>query len=289
MRIVVTGSSGRIGRAICAVLAGEHDVVGIDRVASATTDVVGDVVDRDLVERAVEGADAIIHAAGLHAPHVGVSSDEEFERINVAGTQAMIEVARRSGIGRIVFTSTTALYGTAEGESRCRWIDEESVPLPRTIYHQTKLAAEKVLQDAANVALSVRILRMSRCFPERADVMAAYRLHRGVDARDVADAHIRALTNDGARCETYVVSARTPFVAGDCAALGEDAPSVLRARCPALVAAYAQRKWPLPARIERVYASLRAERGLGWSSRFGFDEVLAQVDRCSSEVLPVAR
>lgn len=287
MRIVLTGSSGRIGRAIYGALAADHDVVGIDRVPFATTRIVGDVSAGDALERAAEGADAMIHTAGLHAPHVGYCPDRAFERINVAGTLAVAEVARRSGVGRIVFTSTTALYGAACREGGCRWIDENTVPLPVTVYHRTKLAAERVLHDVASAHLAVRILRMARCFPERADHMAAYRLHRGIDARDVADAHMRALTNKGAPCETYIVSGRTPFDAADCAALGVDAVGVWRARAPALVAAFEQRGWALPATIDRVYAPLLAERGLGWISRFGFEEVLAQLDRHSSEVLPV--
>ena len=151
------------------------------------------------------------------------------------------------------------------------------------------MAAEQLLGGVAGEELRVRILRMSRCFPEPADVMAAYRLHRGVDARDVADAHVAALSNVGAACETYIVSGHTPFDRGDCAALGADAASVLRERAPALVAAYEQRGWPLPARIDRVYAPALAERRLGWTSRFGFDEVLAQLDRRSGEVLPALR
>lgn len=287
MRIVLTGSSGRIGRAIFGALAADHEVVGIDRVPAATTSVVADFTAGDALERAVEGADAITHCAALHAPHVGQYPEREFERVNVEGTRRVAEIAHRSGVRRLVFTSTTALYGAGNDQSGCRWIDEETVPQPQTIYHRTKLAAERVLEEAASERMTVRILRISRCFPERADLMAAYRLHRGVDARDVADAHRRALTNAGARCETLIVSGRIPFDPADCAALGVDAPVVLRARCPELVATFAQRGWTLPTRIDRVYASKRAEERLEWTSRFGFDEVIAQLDRGSSDVIPV--
>jgi nucleoside-diphosphate-sugar epimerase len=181
MRVVVTGSGGRVGRAVVLRLAREHDVIGIDWLpASTATQHVGDICDRRLLVSAFAGAQAVVHVAALHAPHVGVAADAEFERVNVTGTQAVIDAAREAGLLRIVFTSTTALYGR-EG-----WIDEDTQPRPRTIYHRTKLEAEERLRAAASAGLQIRILRMSRCFPEPIDLMAAYRLHRGVDARDVA-------------------------------------------------------------------------------------------------------
>ncbi|MCZ7911014.1 hypothetical protein O9X94_16960 [Agrobacterium leguminum] len=126
---------------------------------------------------------------------------------------------------------------------------------------------------------------MSRSFPEPADVMAAYRLHRGVDIRDVADAHVLALTNAGDDFQHYIISAITPFSADDCDSLAKDAASVLRQRTPALADAFAQKGWALPETIDRIYSPARATEGLGWTSRFGFGEVLAQLDRRSLEVL----
>jgi hypothetical protein len=50
--------------------------------------------------------------------------------------------------------------------------------------------------------------------------------------------------------------------------------------------AFAQKGWALPTTIDRVYSPTRAVDGLGWTSRFGFEEVLAQLARRSLEVLP---
>ena len=58
--------------------------------------------------------------------------------------------------------------------------------------------------------MTVTSLRMSRCFPEPAEFMAWYRLHRGIDRRDVAEAHALALDRRGPPA-TYVISAATPF------------------------------------------------------------------------------
>jgi len=286
MRIVLTGSSGRIGRAIYGALAQDHDIIGIDRNVFSTTHVIGDCADPDVVKPLLDGADAVIHTAGPHAPHVGVVPDSEFERINVEGTQSLIECARAAGVRRFVYTSTTALYGHASQRGSCTWIDEETVPQPKSIYHRTNLAAERLLEEAARDALTVRVMRMSRCIPEPAPDMAAYRLHRGVDARDVANGHALALTNQSALFERYILSGATPFSNDDCEALASDAESVIRARIPQLAAEFDRRGWSLPQGLDRVYDPSKAITKLGWEPAYQWDEVLAQLDRASIEVLP---
>ncbi|MBB5572532.1 MULTISPECIES: NAD-dependent epimerase/dehydratase family protein [Rhizobium] len=286
MRIVLTGSSGRLGRAIFNALAPNHAVVAVDRSPFSTTHLVGDFADAVLLREALTGADAIVHCAALHAPHVGTISDDEFHRVNVEGTRLLAEASLAAGVKRLVFTSTTALYGHTVLPGRCTWIDEDTVPQPRSIYHRTKLEAERILEDMAGPDLQVRILRMSRSFPEPANVMAAYRLHRGVDIRDVADAHAAALTNNGDHFQRHIISAGTPFIPEDCEALAVDAASIIKLRAPRLAAEFTRRSWPLPQSIDRVYASKSAGTALRWHSRFGYDEIFAQLERGSLEVLP---
>lgn len=288
MRIVVTGSTGRVGRAIHVRLSPNHTVLGFDRAPSSTTDAVGDLGDAALLRRTLTGAEAVVHVAALHAPHVGLLPDAEFRRVNVDGTRALLDAASAAGVRRIVFTSTTALYGTAATPpDRAGWVDEDTRPEPETIYHASKLAAEALLREAAmQGGPSLRILRMSRCFPEPAPVMAVYRLHRGIDARDVAAAHAAALTHEGPAHATFVISGATPFRREDAPALLADAPEVLRRRAPDLVARFAVRGWSLPPAIDRVYDSTRARVALGWAPRYGPEAVLAMLDDGLAEVLP---
>jgi nucleoside-diphosphate-sugar epimerase len=291
MRVVVTGASGRVGRAIHARLVADgHAVLGFDRSPSSTAERIADLGDVAALRAALAGADAVVHSAALHAPHVGVLPDAEFRRINVDGTRALLDAAAAGGVRRIVLTSTTALYGTAaEGVDAAAWIDEDTVPQPQTIYHHTKLAAESLLREAALQGGPVlRVLRMSRCFPEPAPAMAVLRLQRGVDARDVAQAHALALAHDGPAAATFVVSGATPFRREDAVLLARDAAAAIRLRAPALAEAFAVRGWPLPAAIDRVYDSGRAIATLGWRPRHGFEAVLAAWDAGSSEVLPPA-
>lgn len=289
MRVLITGASGRVGRAIYVRLMREHEVVGLDRSPSSTADVLGDITDAKLLERAAQGMDAIVHVAALHAPHVGRVPDAVFERINVVGTQRVLQAALQHGVPHIVFTSTTALYGTGSArEGEAAWLTEDTAPAPRTVYHRTKLDAEQLLLHAARSGgPKVSVLRMSRCFPEAAPRMALYRLHRGIDARDVAEAHAQALLRPPGTSRLCVVSGATPFAPEDVAPLMHDAPAVLRQRAPALVQAFAARGWPLPGSIDRVYVPHRAEAELGWRARHGFEAVLCQLDEESSEVLPL--
>lgn len=287
MKVILTGSSGRVGRAIFAALSAQgHEVQGVDLTPFSTTRIVGDCSDPDLMARTLEGADALIHTAGPHAPHVGLVGDARFERINVETTGRLFELARASGLTRLVYTSTTALYGHVVQDGSCVWIDEDTVPMPRTIYHRTKLAAEQLLENLACPDLTVRVLRMSRCFPEAAPLMAVYRTHRGIDVRDVASGHLAALTDEGAPFARYILSGTSAFEPSDCERLAADAEAVLQERLPDLTGTFAARGWNLPASIDRVYDSSRAQCELRWTPQFSWQEVVSQSDRQSLEVLP---
>ena len=286
VKIILTGSSGRIGRAIFGSLAARHKVIGVDTRAFSTTQAIGDCTDQALVRPLLEGADAVIHTAGPHAPYVGKAPDEEFIRVNVEGTAKLYAWALEAGVKHFLYTSTTALYGNAIAPGECTWVDETTTPSPKSIYHRTKLAGEEQLEMLASDKLPVRVLRMSRCFPETAPLMALYRLHRGVDARDVGEGHRLALSYDGPAFARFILSGATPFTRHDREALAADAPAVIARCAPALAKAFASRGWKLPATIDRVYDASAAEKELGWQTRWGWEEVLNQLDRQDLAVLP---
>ncbi|WP_425452016.1 NAD-dependent epimerase/dehydratase family protein [Umboniibacter marinipuniceus] len=59
--------------------------------------------------RALENVDVIIHTSALHAPHVGLVPDSEFQSINVGATGKLALAGLKAGIKHFIFTSTTAL------------------------------------------------------------------------------------------------------------------------------------------------------------------------------------
>ncbi len=263
-----------------------HQLVCVDRVAGEATQVVADIGDTEQMARCLEGVDAVIHCAALHAPHVDAIPDAEFERVNVQATIALAIQALAAGVTRFVFTSTTALYGGASrSPQQTAWVTESTDPQPLTIYHRSKLAAEQALESLVGEALAITVIRMSRCFPEPAPLMAAYRLHRGVDARDVAQAHVLAVERHVPGFHRYIVSGVTPFVAEDVVALKQAAAPVIVRRCPALAHCFAERNWAMPDSIDRVYDSTLAQQELGWRPAHGWQEVVAQLDRGAPEVL----
>ncbi|MHB8506190.1 MAG: NAD-dependent epimerase/dehydratase family protein [Acidimicrobiales bacterium] len=191
--VLVTGSSGALGRAIAAAAEAAGWIVsGVDIAAGPHTQLVGDLRDRTLLRRALEGADAVVHVAALHAPHVGESSDADFWSVNVELTDALLNQAAASDVRRVVYTSSTSVYGHALVPSgRAVWVDESLTPLPRDIYDATKLAAETLV---ARSKVSAVTLRIARCFPEPLETLARHRLHRGVALSDVAAAHVLAMS-----------------------------------------------------------------------------------------------
>ncbi|HKE20581.1 MAG TPA: DUF952 domain-containing protein [Kofleriaceae bacterium] len=281
MRVLVTGSSGQLGREIARQLAGhqQHDVLGLDLEPGPRTTHLGSITDGALVRRLAGEVDAIVHTASLHAPHVAGASEEAFAAVNVEGTRLLLEAAAARGHRRFVYTSTTSVYGSAMqapymlAPDRAVWVTEELEPAPRDIYDRTKLAAEALCRRAAQGGLSAIALRTSRMFPEEGELVAAYRLHRGVDPRDAAAAHVAALE---ARTPFAVlnVACTSPFGPDELVELWRDPAAVIARHCPGAAAAFAAHGWRLPTSIDRVYATGEAERLLGWRARHGLDALL---------------
>ncbi len=275
MRVLVTGSSGHIGGAISARLALRHQVVGLDLRPGPLTSLVGDICDSRLLAASCQGFEAVVHTASLHAPDLGLRSVEDFRRTNIDGTRRLLAACGEAGISRFVYTSTTSLYGHAlvPAGSEAVWVTEELGPEPRDIYDETKLEAEQACAEAARGGMTCISLRMSRCFPEHPRLIAIYRLYRGVDAADVAQAHELALAPGLDGFQVFNISARSPFVIGDCKALMSEPRTVLQARHPWALPEFARRGWELPQSIDRVYVVDKAVAGLGYRPDHDFESL----------------
>jgi UDP-glucose 4-epimerase len=104
--------------------------------------------------------------------------------------------------------------------------------------------------------------------------MAWYRLYRGVDRRDVADAHALALQRAGPPT-TYVISSATPFQREDCRGLLTNAPDVIDQRCAGLTGRAAVLGWHPPQSIDRIYDCGLASQELKYVPRFGIEACLS--------------
>jgi len=244
----------------------------------------------------VRGADAVIHAATLHKPHVATHSRQDFVDVNVSGTLTLLEEAAAAGVRAFVYTSTTSTFGRAlvpPPGAPAAWITEDVVPVPKNIYGVTKVAAEDLCELMhRSTQLPCLILRTSRFFPEEDDSAAVRRayedgnakanefLHRRVDVEDVVSAHVCALERAAAiGFARYIISATTPFSPDDLAELRIDAAAVVRRYVPRYEEVYARRGWTMFPSIDRVYANDRARRDLGWAPRHDFASL---VDRLAA-------
>jgi nucleoside-diphosphate-sugar epimerase len=145
---VITGATGAIGPGVVDTLGSTFEIrtlsrhpPGPDLFHVPVTAFTGDICDVAELRRAAAGAHVIVHlAALLHVVNPPSTARPEYERVNVAGTAAVIDAAKSEGVSRVVFLSTIAVYGQQRGVL----LDENSLPHPDTFYGETKLEAERV-------------------------------------------------------------------------------------------------------------------------------------------------
>jgi len=306
MRILVTGSAGHLGEGLVRTLqASQHEVAGLDLLESPFTTHVGSVSDADFVQRCMRGVDVVLHTATLHKPHVATHAMSAFIETNITGTLTILEAALASGASRVVFTSTTSVFGAAlspaEGQPAA-WIREDVLPVPKNIYGVTKAAAEDLCHlFYRRKGLPSIVLRTSRFFPEADDdpkrrqqwedgnLKANEFLHRRLDLSDAVEAHLLAAelapTIGFGR---YILSATTPFEQKHLHDLRTDMPDIVRDLFPDYEDEYHRRGWRLPSGIDRVYDNQRAREELGWQPRFDFRFVLDRLKRGEDLLSPLA-
>lgn len=221
-RIVVTGGSGKAGRAVVADLtAAGHDVMSVDLAASLDPDaptLAVDLVDLGETLEALAGADAVVHLAAVPAP--GVRPDGATFANNLMSTYNVFTAATRLGLRRVVWASSETLIGLPFDRERPRYapIDEDHPLLPESHYALSKLAGETIAGEFARWSgLPFLALRISNIMEEHDYARfpgfwddprtRAWNLWGYVDARDVAQAVRRALVADVAGATAYLVAA----------------------------------------------------------------------------------
>ncbi len=147
MKVLVTGGSGFVGSHVVDRLRTHgHEPVIFDLAPSrhhsldTVETIVGDLADGRLTRRAVRGCDAVVHLAAVADVSDVLADPIRANRVNVHGTQMILEAARRAEIPRVVYASTIWVYGNASGDGD---LDEDTpLALPEHLYTSTKLAGE---------------------------------------------------------------------------------------------------------------------------------------------------
>jgi dihydroflavonol-4-reductase len=303
MRILLTGATGFLGSHVArALVAAGHEVRALARptASRALLDdvpelewVTGDVMDSPSLTPAMQGREAVVHVAAV----VGVSrrGAEKQRAINVEGTRRMLAAAQAAGVLRFVHTSSVAAVGrtppgtVSDEATRYDWP-------PGMPYHESKRDSERLVQKAEG--LTTICLSPAMVFGP-GDVfkrtLALFRLVKWgllplvppggttiCDVRDVAEAHVAALTR-GDSGERYILggphltfrqlATTVAEVTGGARPLGEVPASVIDAVSVPLAAI--ARVLPLPVSVGTLeyftnfgfYSSAKAEAALGYRTR----------------------
>jgi nucleoside-diphosphate-sugar epimerase len=172
MRILVTGNMGYIGPCVVEHLREtrpEAELVGLDtgffaQCLTGTTllperrldcQYFGDV--RDVPTTALEGAQAVVHLAGVSNDPIGTSFETATLEVNHGASVELARAAKAAGARSFVFASSCSVYGLAEDGMRT----EESETGPLTAYATSKLLAEHDLAELADGSFSVTSLRFA--------------------------------------------------------------------------------------------------------------------------------
>jgi UDP-glucose 4-epimerase len=153
MKVLVTGGAGYIGGTVAAILmrAG-HSVTIVDNLCHAKADAVpagaefveADIADRPRIEALLRGLrpDGVLHFAALIEAGESMQKPEIYFRNNTASTLALLEAMHATGVNRLVFSSTAAVYG----EPKSTPIEETAELAPTNAYGESKLLVEHVLR-----------------------------------------------------------------------------------------------------------------------------------------------
>lgn len=157
-RSLVTGGSGYFGSLLVQRLVNAgHEVRVLDiNAAEDLPDGVelirGDIRDRVVVERAVADCDVVFN----NVAQVPLARDEQLLRtVNVDGTVLLLDAASRAGVGKVVHTSSSAVFGVPAANP----VLLSTAPAPVEAYGRAKLAAEQACAEAVSNGLDVTIVR----------------------------------------------------------------------------------------------------------------------------------
>lgn len=154
--ILVTGGTGRIGRHLVAVLAKKEKVRVMlrssEEIPWKKVDVTeGDLLDKQSLRKAVQGCDTVYHLAAI----VDYLAPKELMwNVNVEGTRNLVEAAHEAGVKKLVYLSSTAVYGKKHKNPA----DENTTLNPSNFYGLTKAKAEMaVISHCGTVIRSVNV------------------------------------------------------------------------------------------------------------------------------------
>jgi nucleoside-diphosphate-sugar epimerase len=156
MNILVTGGAGYIGSMLVPMLLSEgHRVRVLDTLLHGGEPLLGvwshpcfefvrgDVCNRETLQAAVAGIDAVVHLAAIVGDPACSRQPDLARAVNLQASLALIEESQRAGVVRFLFASTCSNYGRMKDADG--YVDEETELSPVSLYAETKVAVERAL------------------------------------------------------------------------------------------------------------------------------------------------
>ena len=183
MEVAVTGAAGFIGSHLCEALRAEgRQVIGVDNfddfydpelkrrnLTALSADsgfrlVEADVADSEAIRAALEGVDAVVHLAARAGVRPSFEVPELYARANVIATVALLEAMSALEVPRLVFISSSSVYGDG-AESPFR--EDGDTGVPKSPYAATKLAGEALCWAFAHRIPRIAVLRLFSVYGPR--------------------------------------------------------------------------------------------------------------------------
>ncbi len=264
MQVVsIIGSEGCLGRALRRALEGKYDLRRADVNCPDEPDMLrADVRSQEDMERAVDGADVVVHLAAYHGGYRPPPTDETRFQVNVVGTWGAMQACLKKGVRRVVWASSIAarskkgMYSVTKvlGEDLCEY------------YHLTH-------------GFQVAMMRYGSFTPCDLVTYGERLLGSGIDRRDCVEATVRAvdlLAAGKPLFGRYTIMPSHPWSDDELAEFGRSWKAILaRARPDAakLIERYGIRIPPSVARQD--LSATRAD--LGFAPRYDFETFLAEL------------
>jgi dihydroflavonol-4-reductase len=161
MKAIVTGANGFTGSHLVKALEQRGDAVvglvrkssNLKRLSGCNLELVyGEITDRDALKTAMTGVDWVFHTAAY--VELGLVDAAAMERVNVEGTRAVMEVARATGVKKVVYCSTIGVFGDTQGRVVDETFQREQADFS-SAYDRTKYDAQQIVDRFAAQGLPV--------------------------------------------------------------------------------------------------------------------------------------
>ena len=263
--ISIIGSEGVLGRALRAALADDFDIRRADVNCPKEPGALrADVRGVEDMERAVDGADVVVHLAAYHGGYVPLPTDETRFHVNVVGTFNAMQACLKKGVRRVVWASSMAA------------LSKESM------YCITKVLGEDLCDYYCQThGLQIAMMRYDAFTPCDLVSYGQRLLQNGVDLRDCVEATARAVKAFAAGRELsgrFTVAREHPWTDQEHEQFGRRWKDILTRSCPQAVELIERYRIEMPKSVRR-YDLAPTREALGFAPQYNFETFLDELAR----------